>query len=472
MSKVYLVGSGPGTLDLYTIKAMRLVQSCDCIIYDSLIDNHILDYCKDDCMKIFAGKRAGTHYLDQEQINDLIVECSKQYEKIVRLKGGDVYVFGRGGEEGLRLQKEGIDFEVVPGVSSALAGPAYAGIPLTHRGLARGFQVVTPSMQNNGEETIDYMRYLNDDMTYVFLMGRAKLPYIIKRLLAIEKDHQTPVALISNATLPSQQTITGTLKNILDKFNENPIPAPMLIVVGKVVSLKEKLDFYENKPLFHQKLLVTSVGQDHTLKQLLDESGADITEVMTGEIQYLNNPLPDLSLYDGIIMTSQNGVHAFMQQYFKQYDDIRQLFGIDFIVIGKKTANALKQYGIKASYISKGNSENMNIELSSLPYQRYLIVQLKDIQSIHKLHNNDTYYDAYENIETDIAITGHYNMTFFTCASSVKRLSHTSVTFDKAISIGPKTTEMLRICYPNCCIKETNKPDKKLMVRLALEDHA
>ncbi|MCD7808968.1 MAG: uroporphyrinogen-III C-methyltransferase [Erysipelotrichaceae bacterium] len=471
MSKVYLVGSGPGTLDLYTVKAMRLIQSCDCIIYDSLIDNQILEYCKEDCMKIFAGKRAGTHYLDQDQINDLIVECSKQYDKIVRLKGGDVYVFGRGGEEGLRLQEEGIDFEVVPGVSSALAGPAYAGIPLTHRGLSRGFQVVTPSMQNNGEETIDYMRYLNDDMTYVFLMGRAKLPYIIKRLLAIEKDHQTPVALISNATMPSQQTIVGTLENILDKFNENPIPAPMLIVVGKVVKLKEKLDFYEHKPLFHQKLLVTSVGQDHTLKQLLDESGGNITEVTTGYIQYMNHPLPDLSLYDGIIMTSQNGVHAFMHQYFKQYDDIRQLCGIDFIVIGNKTADALKQYGIKASYISKGNSDEFNQELPSLSYKRLLIVQLKDIQSIHKIHDNDAYYDAYENIETDISMTGHFNIAFFTCASSVKRLSKTSVTFDMAISIGPKTTEMLQKCYPSCCIKETDKPDKKLMVQLALENN-
>ncbi|MCD8028165.1 MAG: uroporphyrinogen-III C-methyltransferase [Erysipelotrichaceae bacterium] len=449
---------------------MRLIQSCDCIIYDSLIDNQILNYCKEDCMKIFAGKRAGTHYLDQQQINDLIVECSKQYENIVRLKGGDVYVFGRGGEEGLRLQKEGIEFEVVPGVSSALAGPAYAGIPLTHRGLSRGFQVVSPSMQNNGEETIDYMRYLNDDMTYVFLMGRAKLPYIIKRLLAIEKKHQTPVALISNATLPSQQTVVGTLENILDKFNDNPIPAPMLIVVGKVVNLKEKLDFYEIKPLFHKKLLITSVGQDHTLKHLLDDSGADMTEVTTGYIQYMNNSLPDLSLFDSIILTSQNGIHAFMHQYFQQYDDIRQLSGIDFIVIGDKSAHALKQYGIKASYISKGNSNQLNMELSSLHYQRYLIVQLKDIQSVHKIHDNDIYYNAYENVETDISIDGHYHMVFFTCASSVKRLSKTSVTFDTAISIGPKTTEMLQKYYPDCTIKETHKPDKKLMVQLALED--
>lgn len=468
MSKVYLVGGGPGSLDLYTKKAMECIANCDCIIYDSLINDEILDLCKKDCEKIFAGKRAGRHSLKQEEINDLIVECARKYENVVRLKGGDVYVFGRGGEEGIRLYDEGIDFEVVPGISSSIAGLAYAGIPITHRGISHGFQVITATTKQLDEEFNHYVSLLDDDMTYVFLMGRNKLEVIVDRFINAGKNPATPVALISNATLDNQLVVTGTLETIIDEFKNNPIPAPLLIVVGKVVELRNKLDFF--KPISKKSALITKVGHDdHVLYNLL-KNQYHCVEATTGSIEFTNEPLPSLEGVDGIVFTSKNGVHAFMNQFIKEYADLRKLHNVKLISIGPKTNEALKSYYLQSDFVSPNSiSDCLNEYLSKSDLNKLLIVRLKDYQSIQLRNDADLYYDAYMNVEVEQDITGHFDVALFTCASSVERISKYDVTFDLAISIGKKTTEMIQKCYPGIAIKETNKPDKKLMVQL-LED--
>ena len=257
--KVYLVGGGPGALDLYTLKAMRCIEEADCLVYDRLIDERILNYVKEDCECIYVGKQSHYHTMKQEDINALLVEKAKVYEKVVRLKGGDVFVFGRGGEEALTLYENHIDFEVVPGLSSSIAGLCYGGIPITHRGLSSGFEVVTAHFQNQQDEW-DYQRFLNDDLTYVFMMGKAKLSVIVEQLLKVGKNPQTPMALISNATLPNQDACYGTLETILDMYDKHPLPSPLLIVLGQVVSLHTKLDFYTKKPYFQTHVLITTLN--------------------------------------------------------------------------------------------------------------------------------------------------------------------------------------------------------------------
>lgn len=234
--RVYLVGGGPGAIDLYTVKALECIKSADCIIYDWLIDPAILNYCKETCEKIYVGKASNNHTLAQDNINLLLIEKARQYAQVVRLKGGDVYVFGRGGEEALALFKAGIDFEVVPGLTSAVAGLCYAGIPITHRGVSSGFMVVTAHHKNNQAYEWDYQQFLDDSLTYIFMMGQQKLEQIVTNLLVAGKDKTIPIALISNATRTEQRSIYGTLENIIDKFKDSYLCSPMLIVVGAVVA--------------------------------------------------------------------------------------------------------------------------------------------------------------------------------------------------------------------------------------------
>ena len=293
MGKVYLVGAGCGDLDLYTVKAMNCIKNADCLVYDALIDDEILNSCKAGCEKIYVGKHAHNHALPQEEICLLLVEKSKQYGNVVRLKGGDVYVFGRGGEEGQVLCEHGVDFEVVPGVSSCMAGLAYAGIPITHRGLSGGFQVYTAQLKHNEQRQFDFSKMLDDYCTYVFLMGMSKLQMIVSGFLEAGKNPKTPIAIVSNATLPHQESMAGTLDTIIDLFNANPLPTPGIIVVGAVVQMREYLNFYENKPLFHKKILATTIGEDHELKHDLKALGANVSEVMVGKVTYEDCVIPE-----------------------------------------------------------------------------------------------------------------------------------------------------------------------------------
>jgi uroporphyrin-III C-methyltransferase len=245
MGKVYLTGAGPGCIDLLTVKALRLVKAADVIIYDRLANPDILKEAKDGCEFVYVGKEDSNHTLPQEEINEVIYQNALKYESVVRLKGGDPFVFGRGGEEGIYLRERGIKFEFIPGITSAIAVPAYAGIPVTHRGVTVSFRVVTGhESKDKSHSQIPWENYKTDD-TIVFLMGLHRLRHITKKLIEIGKPKTYPIAVISRGTTKDEKTVVGTLETIWDLAKE--LPTPALIVVGKVVNLREQLSWFEEQ---------------------------------------------------------------------------------------------------------------------------------------------------------------------------------------------------------------------------------
>lgn len=472
MSKVYLVGAGCGSLDLYTNKALDLISKADCLIYDRLVDPQVLKYAKADCECIYVGKKAGQHTLKQEEINALLVQKAQVYTTVVRLKGGDVYVFGRGGEEGLYLKEHHVDFEVVPGISSSIAGLAYAGIPITHRGISQGFHVYTAHSKDNTLSHMDFKTMLPNDQTYVFLMGLAQLPRIVEGLLSNGKPANTPVALISHASLPSQQTLVSTLEKVCDDFQKQPLPSPLLIVVGQVVSLRKDLNFFETKPLFGKKILVTKIGDEKSIiTNFARENGAEVKEVQTGTITYLENTLPDLTQYEWLIFTSRHGVNGLMQLLKNNRIDHRQLAGCKFMTIGKKTAEALFEHGFVSDWMpSAANSLAMNQEITHmLEGKTSLLLKGNHPSSIQGYTDSlQVYTNATTPIEQDDNI---YDYGCFSCASSVERYHQASQAhFKKIISIGPKTSEAIAHCYPDAKIIEVKTTTKKAMIEAILED--
>jgi uroporphyrin-III C-methyltransferase len=243
MSKVYLTGAGPGDIELLTVKALRVVKEADVIIYDRLANPEILKEAKDGCEFIYVGKEDAHHTLPQEEINEVIYQSALKYECVVRLKGGDPLVFGRGGEEGIYLRQRGIAFEFIPGITSAIAVPEYAGIPVTHRGVSVSFRVVTGhESANKAHSQIPWENYKSDD-TIVFLMGLHRLEAITQKLISIGKPKEHPIAVISRGTRADEQTVVGTLEDIYEKAKD--LPTPALIVVGEVVTLREQLNWFE-----------------------------------------------------------------------------------------------------------------------------------------------------------------------------------------------------------------------------------
>ncbi|MEA3374556.1 MAG: uroporphyrinogen-III C-methyltransferase [Campylobacterota bacterium] len=243
MGNVYLTGAGPGDMELLTLKALRVVQEADVIIYDRLANPDILKEAKNGCEFVYVGKEDGRHIMPQDVINETIYQNALKYENVVRLKGGDPFVFGRGGEEAAYLFERGVKFEIIPGITSAVSAPAYAGIPVTHRGVAVSFRVVTGHESPNKETSqIPWNNFKTDD-TIVFLMGLHNLPKISKKLMEIGKAKDYPCAVISRGTTPDQSVVVGTLENIVEKAKD--VPTPALIVVGKVVELREQLQWFE-----------------------------------------------------------------------------------------------------------------------------------------------------------------------------------------------------------------------------------
>lgn len=242
MAKVYLTGAGPGDIELMTVKALRLVQSADVIIYDRLANPEILKEAKENTELIFVGKEKGNHRVPQDEINEIIYQCALKYENVVRLKGGDPFVFGRGGEEALYLKERNISFEIIPGVTSAISVPAYAGIPITHRGVTPSFRVVTGHRKSSDNiANINWASFCEDE-TIVFLMGLHNIELIVTKLLEVGKDENYPCAIISNGTTKNQTVITGTLKDIVTKSKDAISPA--IIIVGEVVKLRDELKWF------------------------------------------------------------------------------------------------------------------------------------------------------------------------------------------------------------------------------------
>ena len=375
-SMVYLVGAGPGDPGLVTVKGLELIKKADCIIYDRLSSPELLGYAGMDCERIYVGKADRHHTLPQEQINELLVEKAKEYHCVVRLKGGDVFVFGRGGEEGLYLREHGISYTVVPGVTSAIAGPAYAGIPVTHRGVATSFRVIT-GHQKNGEDLSepDFTTMSDSKETLIFLMGLSRVRQIVDGLMQAGRSRQTPAAVISHATTEAQEICEGTLENLADRVEEAKLTSPALIIVGDVVALRRQLHFFEEKPLWGKHYLVAKIGpKPSRLAAMLRAKGAYTSECMTGEIVGVPAvyTAQELAHVDVLLFTSANGVDYFMKNVFASGLDARALFHTRCAVIGQKTAEKLREYGICADFMPEhSNSTNLAQELKEYLDQEF-----------------------------------------------------------------------------------------------------
>lgn len=353
MKKVYLVGAGPGDPGLITIKGLELVRKADVLVYDRLVHPSIVAEARPDAELIYVGKASSAHTMKQDDINALLVEKAREGRMVVRLKGGDPFVFGRGGEEAETLHDARIPFEVVPGITSAIAVPAYAGIPVTHRGLSTSMAVITGHEDpTKSESSIRWDKIATGIDTLVFLMGVENLPYIVDSLIKHGRSAGTPVALIRWGTRSEQETLTGTLADIVEKVQSAGFKAPAITVVGDVVNLREKLRWFDNRPLFGKRVLVTrSRDQASALSDLLREHGAEPVEFPVIRISpACSVALPDLSTYDWLLFTSANGVRETVNHLFNTGSDVRALAGPKIGAIGPKTAEELAKLGLRVDF--------------------------------------------------------------------------------------------------------------------------
>jgi len=356
MSKgiVYLVGAGPGDPGLITIKGKECVRKADVIVYDYLVSSRLLAQAKPDCEIIYAGKMTSNHTMPQDRINSLLSQKAKEGKIVCRLKGGDPFLFGRGGEEALFLNKEGVVFEVVPGVSAAISVPAYAGIPVTHRGVTSSFCAITghedPTKENSH---IDWAKISTGIGTLVFFMGVKNLPVIAKKLMENGRAKETPVALVRNGATPTQFTVTGTLENIADIAKKAKMAPPALIIVGEAVLLRENLMWFEKRALFGKKIVVTRArAQVSDFSKNLENLGAQVIEFPTIKIDPPDNPDPlrlaasAISAYDWVILTSVNGVNSLMGAIHETGGDSRAFGRAKICAIGPATSKRLEFFGL------------------------------------------------------------------------------------------------------------------------------
>lgn len=361
--KVYLIGAGPGDYRLLTLKACDCLKQADTVVYDRLADGRILQYAPKDAEFIYVGKASSKHTMAQEDICQLLVDLAKEGKTVVRLKGGDPFVFGRGGEEALLLQENDLPFEIVPGVTSAIAVPAYAGIPVTHRGVAASFAVVTGHEDPTKDHSdIHWEQLAKATDTIVFLMGVANLPKITAKLIEHGRSGDTPIAIIRWGTKAAQQVWTSTLSEAAEMAKREQIKPPCIFLVGEVVNLREKLAWFDNpamKPLFGKNILVTRArAQASKLTEGLEALGANCIEAPAIAIQppqdgfaALDEAVAQMQDFAWVIFTSVNGVKYFFERLGKAGKDSRQLAGLKICAIGSATAKALQEHGIIADVV-------------------------------------------------------------------------------------------------------------------------
>lgn len=356
---VYLVGAGPGDPGLITVKGLNCIRKADVLVYDRLASPRLLSHARPEAERIYVGKSPDRHAMVQEDINQLLVDKAKEGKVVTRLKGGDPFVFGRGGEEAELLVENGITFEIVPGITSAISVPAYAGIPVTHRGYTSTFAIVTGNEDpTKDDSSIAWDKIATGAGTLIFLMGMGNLPGICARLVEYGRDPETPVALIRWGTRPEQRTLTGTLSNIITKAQEAQFKNPAIIIVGEVVTLRDKLAWFENRPLFGKRIIVTrSREQASVLSSALEALGGEAWEFPTIQIappeDYadLDKAINDVRSYRWVIFTSVNGVKMFFARMRKNNKDIRDLSDIRLCAIGPRTREELEMRGLIVDYV-------------------------------------------------------------------------------------------------------------------------
>jgi uroporphyrinogen III methyltransferase/synthase len=368
--KVYLIGAGPGDPGLITVKGVLYLQKADVIIYDFLASRKLLTHTRKDAEIIYVGKRGGAHSVSQAQINEIIVAKAKAGLTVARLKGGDPFIFGRGGEEAEVLVAEGIPFEIIPGVTSAVGVAAYAGIPITHRRYTATVAFVTghedPTKENSN---VDWAKIATGVGTLLFFMGVKNIDRIADKLISHGRAPDTPVALVRWGTTAKQVTLAGTLSNIAERVRESRFKPPAIIVVGEVVRLRSILNWFEQKPLFGKTVVVTRAREQASkLVERLQELGAECLEVPTIEIvppedwTTVDKSIDNLDTYDWIVFSSVNGVRFFFERLFTKGKDIRALRDVKLCAVGPATAKELERLGLRTDMIPESYRAESIIE--------------------------------------------------------------------------------------------------------------
>ena len=473
MGKVYLVGGGPGDPGLLTVRGARLLRATSCVLYDSLVNPALLDLVPRDAERVHVGKRGGRKSPSQARINEVILAKARRHRHVVRLKGGDPFVFGRGGEEALFLHASGIPFEVVPGVTAAVAGAAYAGFPVTHRGLAATVAFATGKEDPAKPATQTDWGALSASVgTLAVYMGVRGLEDIVKDL---RRPPETPAALVENATLPSQRTVVGTLGTIVELARREKVEPPAIFFLGDVLSLREKLNWFEQKPLFGRRIVVTRPRERAArLKAALRELGAEVLSMPTIRIEpvedftELDAAIAHLSDYDWVVFTSPAGVDRFFERVGAMRLDARAFRNACVASIGPGTADELSRRGLRADFIpTRFTSDAVVGELAgreSLAGKRILLPRA-DIAGdllpagLAKEGAQVTRVTAYRTVEEDdvdpevvkMLVNGDVDAVTFTSASTVdsfaRKLRKAGVTLSpgiRMISIGPVTSARMR----------------------------
>jgi uroporphyrinogen III methyltransferase/synthase len=391
--RVYLVGAGPGDPGLLTLRAAEVLRSADVLLYDALASDVVVAFAPQTCERIFVGKRGGDHSMAQEDIEALMIRKAREGQRVVRLKGGDPFVFGRGGEEAEALQAAGVAFEVVPGISSALAVPAYAGIPITHREHATSFTVLT-GHEDPGKpaSTLDWAKLADPHRTLVMLMATANLREIAKRLVEHGLAAATPAAAVQNGTRPDQRTAIGTLATIADDAAAAAIGSPAIVIVGGVVALRERLQWFDNAALFGKRVLITRAGrQSRAFARALIARGAQpvlaptIAFAAPDETAAAENALDTLASYAWILFTSRNGVDAFFERLSARNADARAIGSAKIAAIGERTAERLRDYGVHADVVPQafvGEEIARAVIERSVPGDRVLVYRAQDARDV------------------------------------------------------------------------------------------
>ncbi len=465
-----LTGAGPGDIGLVTLRARQAVEQAEVIVYDYLCNPEILKWAPTNAEVVFAGKKSGQHTLSQEEINQLLIKRTKEGKQVVRLKGGDPFVFGRGGEEAEALAAAGLAFEIVPGISSAIAVPAYAGIPLTHRDLASSFSVFTGHEDPAKEETaIDYNALVAGKGTLVMLMGIDRLESIVSELLSSGADMHLPVALIRWGTTSRQETILGELGSIVAA--STGFEPPAIAVFGRVVQLREKLRWYEQRPLFGRRIVVTRTRrQASVLTSKLNALGADVYELPTirveppANLRDFGELVRDAFQYEWLIFTSVNGVDAFFDMFYRLYDDARSIGNVKIAAIGPATGQRIKDFHLAVDlqpkeFIAEAILEDL-LEFGSVENLKFLVVKAlgsrevlpKRLAELGAIVDEAVAYrtvpetndksGALERLQTEGA-----DLITFTSSSTVENFLALKLPWPakmKTASIGPITSETMR----------------------------
>ncbi len=449
---VYLVGAGPGDPGLLTVRGRELLERCDALVYDRLADPRIVAQAAEGAERFDAGKAPGRHAMTQEAINGLLVELGGRCETVVRLKGGDPFIFGRGGEEALALEAAGVAWEVVPGISSAYAVPAYAGIPVTQRGMAAQVTLVTGHEDpTKPQQDVDWGHLAAAPGTIVFLMGVGALPGNMERLVEHGMTPETPAAVIASGTRPAQRTVTGTVGTIAGLVGAAAIRPPAITLVGEVATLHERLDWFARRPLFGRTVAVTRArAQASGLAARLGELGAAVVEAPAIRIEPLPFDPPDLGAYDVVALTSANGVAELLS------GDVRRLASVRVAAVGQATAAALRARGVEPDVVPpRAVQESLVEALGDVRGKRVLVATAEAARDVLTAGLRDggadvdvvhLYRTVREPVDAD-AVLGADLVTFTsssTVANVLDALDGAARGGIRAVSIGPVTSAALR----------------------------